>query len=100
MTPHHSLSYWGKADPAYPGEPKWHPLAYHCLDVAAVACAWWESCASLRGNFAMAFPAEPDKERLRAWVLLFALHDLGKLVEAFQGQRLDASQVLRRPSRR
>ncbi len=28
--------YWGKADPNYPGEPKWHPLVYHCLDVAAV----------------------------------------------------------------
>lgn len=28
--------YWGKAKPAYPGEPKWHPLVYHCLDVAAV----------------------------------------------------------------
>ena len=23
--------------PNYPSEPKWHPLAYHCLDVAAVA---------------------------------------------------------------
>ena len=21
--------YWGKADPNYSGEPKWHPLAYH-----------------------------------------------------------------------
>jgi len=28
--------YWGKADPKYQGEPKWHPLVYHCLDVAAV----------------------------------------------------------------
>ncbi|WP_372694224.1 HD domain-containing protein, partial [Immundisolibacter sp.] len=28
--------YWGKADPAYPADPKWHPLVYHCLDVAAV----------------------------------------------------------------
>lgn len=28
--------YWGKADPNYPGEPKWHSLVYHCLDVAAV----------------------------------------------------------------
>lgn len=27
--------YWGKADPAYPGEPKWHPLVYYSLDVAA-----------------------------------------------------------------
>jgi CRISPR-associated endonuclease/helicase Cas3 len=29
------LRYWGKADPTYRDEPKWHPLAYHCLDVAA-----------------------------------------------------------------
>lgn len=28
--------YWGKADPNYPGESKWHPLAYHCLDIASV----------------------------------------------------------------
>lgn len=34
------LHYWGKADPAYAGEQKWHPLAYHCLDVAAVAAMW------------------------------------------------------------
>ena len=32
----HLFRYWGKADPAYPGEPKWHPLVYHSLDVAAV----------------------------------------------------------------
>ena len=31
------FSYWGKADPNYPGEQKWHPLVYHSLDVAAVA---------------------------------------------------------------
>jgi CRISPR-associated endonuclease/helicase Cas3 len=30
------LKYWGKADPKYPSEPKWHPLVYHCLDMAAV----------------------------------------------------------------
>jgi len=29
--------YWGKADPKYKEEPKWHPLVYHCLDVAASA---------------------------------------------------------------
>lgn len=86
--------YWGKADPAYPGEHKWHPLAYHCLDVAAVACAWWGSSASLRGNFAMAFPAEPDKERLCAWVLFFvALHDLGKLDLRFQLKAPEALAV-------
>lgn len=30
------FDYWGKADPNYPGEQKWHPLPYHCLDVAAM----------------------------------------------------------------
>lgn len=29
--------YWGKADPNYPGEPKWHPLVHQCLDVTTVA---------------------------------------------------------------
>jgi hypothetical protein len=32
------FNYWGKADPNYPGEPKWYPPGYHCLDVAAVDC--------------------------------------------------------------
>ena len=31
------FKYWGKADPKYEGEPVWHPLVYHCLDVAAVS---------------------------------------------------------------
>ena len=31
--------YWGEADPNYAGEPKWHPLASHCLDVAAARAA-------------------------------------------------------------
>lgn len=73
------LTYWGKADSVYPGEQKWHPLAYHCLDVAAVASVWFESCSSLRGHFLAAFSVEVDDKRLRAWLLFFvALHDLGK----------------------
>lgn len=30
------FKYWGKADPNYLGEPKWHSVAYHSMDVAAV----------------------------------------------------------------
>jgi len=30
------FGYWGKADPKYEGEPKWHPLVYHYLDITAV----------------------------------------------------------------
>lgn len=29
------FEYWGKADTNYAGEATWHPLVYHCLDVAA-----------------------------------------------------------------
>ena len=40
--------YWGKADPNYPGTPKWHPLAYHCLDVAAVGIEYLRRTPSVR----------------------------------------------------
>ena len=83
--------FWGKADPNYPDEPKWHPLAYHCLDVAAVAGAWWDACNSLQGHFTAAFPGESDQARLRAWIMFFvALHDLGKFDIRFQLKALDA----------
>lgn len=82
--------YWGKADPAYPGEPKWHPLTYHSLDVAAVATAWWHACPALRGRFLAAFP-DTAEHHLRAWVLFFvALHDLGKADFRFQLKAPDA----------
>ena len=31
------FQYWGKADEKYTGEPKWHPLAYHCLDAVSIS---------------------------------------------------------------
>ena len=75
--------YWGKADPAYPREQKWHPLAYHCLDVAACGQellrqqpAWLENLSRLAGI---------DVRILEPWlVFLLALHDLGKFSNSFQ----------------
>ncbi|MGB5082484.1 MAG: CRISPR-associated helicase/endonuclease Cas3, partial [Burkholderiales bacterium] len=84
--------YWGKADPNYPGEPKWHPLVYHCLDVAAVAGAWWDTSPVIPRSFLAAFD-QPDSatRRLRAWMLFFvALHDLGKFDVRFQLKAEDA----------
>ena len=40
--------YWGKADPTYAGFPKWHLLAYHCLDVAAVGIEYLRRTPSVR----------------------------------------------------
>lgn len=80
------FKYWGKASPDYPGQPKWHPLAYHCLDVAAVASAWWHGSVVIPRVFMASFDRpELDAERLHAWVLFFvALHDLGKFDLRFQ----------------
>lgn len=96
------LRYWGKADPNYPGVPKWHPLAYHSLDVAAVATSWWDTCTSLQRNFSAAFACEPPQaQQLRAWVLFFvALHDLGKFDLRFQLKAPDAIAAAWRPFER
>lgn len=45
--------YWGKADPAYPADPKWHPLVYHCLDVAAVGVEYLRRAPAQRRLFAI-----------------------------------------------
>ncbi len=86
--------YWGKADPAYAGEPKWHPLAYHCLDVAACGRvllrrqpAWLTTLARLSGL---------DPEALSSWlVFLLSIHDLGKFGNGFQSLRPDLFGKLR-----
>ncbi|MBI3371761.1 MAG: CRISPR-associated helicase/endonuclease Cas3 [Betaproteobacteria bacterium] len=86
------LRYWGKADPNYPDEPKWHPLAYHCLDVAAVTAIWWDVSPVIRRTFLAAFDwSDFSARKLRAWVIFFiTLHDLGKFDVRFQSKALDA----------
>jgi CRISPR-associated endonuclease/helicase Cas3 len=85
--------YWGKADPDYAGEPKWHPLVYHCLDVAAVGIEYLRRAPSQRQLFAQTLG---DEAGLDGWIAFWlALHDLGKFTEAFQGQRADLFQTLR-----
>ena len=84
--------YWGKADDKYLAEPKWHPLAYHCLDVAAVAASWWDASPPIQRTFLVAFNCtQLQRRQLRAWVLFFtALHDLGKFDVRFQLKAPDA----------
>lgn len=91
--------YWGKADPAYPLEQKWHPLAYHCLDVAAVAASWWDASPTIQRTFLAAFGCTPlQQNQLRAWILFFtALHDLGKFDVRFQLKAPNALAAAWRP---
>jgi CRISPR-associated endonuclease/helicase Cas3 len=93
------FNYWGKADDKYPAEPKWHPLAYHCLDVAAVAGSWWDASAVIRKTFLAAFHwPDSQQDQLRAWVMFFvALHDLGKFDVRFQLKAPDALAAAWRP---
>lgn len=78
--------YWGKADKDYAGEPKWHPLIYHCLEVAAVGLVWVQSSAPLRAVFRTIFVrSDGDDALLVTWLPFFiALHDLGKFDIRFQ----------------
>ncbi len=93
------FKYWGKADDKYPAEPKWHPLAYHCLDVSAVAASWWDANPTIQRTFLAAFGcAQLQQSQLRACVLFFtALHDLGKFDVRFQLKAPDALAAAWRP---
>ncbi|OON39926.1 CRISPR-associated helicase/endonuclease Cas3 [Izhakiella australiensis] len=84
--------YWGKAqlskDKTAIG---CHLLAWHSLDVAAVAARWWDSAPALRKQFC----ADSASAQYRAWLLFFvALHDFGKWDIRFQAKCWSAWQAL------
>ena len=79
------LQLWGKARPAADASVPFHPLLYHCLDVAAVAetllCHRPRRIAELRRLTGL------DEEPLIRFVaFLVALHDLGKTSPWFLAQ--------------
>lgn len=88
--------YWGKAAQENTG---YHLLAYHCLDVVAVADYWWSSDAVLRRRLCYQALQERKESaieelKIKAWTLFFiALHDLGKFDIRFQ---LKAPEALAR----
>ena len=80
-----TAQFWGKAQPQTPDGPQWHPLAYHCLDVAAVGevllaqhCGLGESIPALLG---MSGDAAVQVVRY-----LLCLHDVGKFAKRFQAK--------------
>lgn len=81
--------YWGKAE--RDGQ-HYHLLPYHCLDVAAVAAAWWDASQVIRRIFHAACDhAGLGEQQLRALVLFFiSLHDIGKFDVRFQFKAPDA----------
>jgi CRISPR-associated endonuclease/helicase Cas3 len=78
--------YWGKAKPDREDGPQYHPLPYHCLDVAAVGKALLEQNPRLKHYLACLTGL--NEECFSRWAVFFlALHDLGKFAESFQNQQ-------------
>lgn len=83
------LKFWGKAGGPRGDEPVWHPLAYHNLDVAAVADVLLRS--SPRKLAAMArLLGTPEDNARRLIVAMTALHDVGKFSREFQAKSQEA----------
>ncbi|MEQ1613697.1 MAG: CRISPR-associated helicase Cas3' [Hyphomicrobiaceae bacterium] len=79
------LRFWGKAGGHREGEPSWHPLAYHSLDVAAVADALLDANPRKLDAMAQMLGTSSDHAR-RFLVCLIALHDVGKFSQHFQAK--------------
>lgn len=88
--------YWGKAHAATVDGPRWHPLACHALDVAAVAEV---ALVNMPDRLArMAAVANADAASLhRLLVLLTALHDVGKFSAQFQAKSELGPQGIQAP---
>lgn len=77
------LNYWAKRKREESAPQSWHPLAYHSLDVAAVALTLQKEHSALITRFSEFHNiAAQDLERLN--VFLASLHDLGKISRTFQ----------------
>lgn len=91
--------YWGKARRRGDKGPEWHPLAYHCLDVAAAG----EAILAIRPEYLDAIAASSglttDLAR-RSFLFALALHDVGKFADCFQEkwQRLAPSAMSNDPT--
>ena len=80
------LRFWGKARPSDPERgPRWHPLAYHSLDVAAVGEVLLTSRRGLGACFSrlLDLPREYTEPLV---CYLLALHDIGKFARKFQAK--------------
>ena len=80
------VHFWGKAQPLDPDRgSRWHSLAYHSLDVAAVADALLASHAGLGERLAhlLGLPRGESDALIR---YLVCLHDIGKFAKKFQAK--------------
>ena len=79
------LHFWGKARPKSPAGPCWHPLVFHCLDVAAVGESLLERHPGLARSLSGLVELPPN-DTTRLLRLLLCLHDIGKFAKRFQAK--------------
>jgi CRISPR-associated endonuclease/helicase Cas3 len=85
------LKLWGKACIDESGKIIWHPLAYHMLDVAAVAEVWLKEDSNLFDLFSQ-LATIPSKSLIPILALSTALHDVGKATVGFQNKIPDLAK--------
>ena len=79
------LSFWGKAQPIAAAGPQWHPLPYHCLDVAAVGEALLYRHHGLRRSLSDLLGLL-NRDFIPVLCFLLCLHDIGKFAKKFQAK--------------
>ena len=80
------LSFWGKSRSTdTDGDPGWHPLAFHSLDVAAAGEALLAAHRSLTNRFCGLFGL-PESNTVALLRFLICLHDIGKFAARFQAK--------------
>ncbi len=78
--------FWGKARPAsLDNGPDWHPLAFHCLDVAAVGEALLTQHRGL-GESLFRLLGLSQEQAVPLICYLLCLHDVGKFAKKFQAK--------------
>ena len=79
-------SFWGKAQSFDPARgPQWHPLPYHCLDVAAAGEALLTRHRGLRQGLSRLLGLSGE-ETVPLACFLLCLHDIGKFAKRFQAK--------------
>lgn len=93
------ISYWGKARESPDSQVGWHPLAYHSIDVAAVAAEMLRRRPCLR-SAGRRLLGVPEDDLMRFVPALIAMHDVGKVEAAFQAKAPHAGARPLRAERR
>ena len=79
------FQFWGKAQALPDTGPRWHPLIFHCIDVAAVGNQLLQEDRSLSERLCRLMGLESvDFARLAPYLL--SLHDIGKFAKRFQAK--------------